>query len=65
MLAEKKTIPISLGESLVRATRLRNILVHRYWDVDDKKVYQSAKEEISDFKEFAELILKVIKKWRD
>lgn len=29
--------------------RFRNILIHRYWQVDDRKVVQYAKQDIDDF----------------
>ena len=63
LLAEKGIIPKDLGESLARAARLRNILVHKYWEVDDNKVYLSVKKGILDFKRFVELIAEAVKKW--
>jgi len=33
-----------LGEKLVRLARLRNLLVHRYWVVDDNRVLKEARE---------------------
>jgi len=63
LLAEKNVISQELGIALANAARLRNILVHRYWEVDDEQVYQSAKEGIKDFKRFAETIYEVTKQW--
>lgn len=31
------------AEELVRIVRLRNLLVHRYWSIDDAKVHESVK----------------------
>jgi uncharacterized protein YutE (UPF0331/DUF86 family) len=36
--------------------RFRNILVHRYWEVDDKKVVQYARQDIEDFTEILKAI---------
>jgi len=33
-----------LGGKLVRLARLRNLLVHRYWVVDDSRVLKEARE---------------------
>ena len=63
LLAEKNVISHELGNALANAARLRNILVHRYWEVDDEKVYQSARDGIRDFKRFAEVIYEVTKQW--
>jgi len=41
LLDEKGLIDCS--EDLVKMGRLRNILVHRYWSIDDAKVYDSVK----------------------
>lgn len=53
----------SLAESiddLISIIRLRNLLVHRYWVIDDEKVYQSIKE---DFHELESLLRRVEKKY--
>jgi len=36
---------IDRSDDLVKMARLRNILVHRYWIIDDAKVYDSAKRD--------------------
>jgi len=41
--------------------RFRNILVHRYWEVNEKKVYQYAKENLVDFEKFIEIVSKNFK----
>ena len=55
-LAEKGLISSELGDRLAAAARLRNILVHRYWSIDDEKVYESAKHGTEDFATFAKII---------
>lgn len=40
----KKVIPEDLAYRLAAAARLRNLLVHRYWAIDDEKIYVSVKK---------------------
>lgn len=51
-LGEKDFIPKGLALKLASAARLRNLLVHRYWVIDDEKVYWSVKEGLKDFEDF-------------
>jgi len=51
---------IDCSEDLVKMARLRNILVHRYWSIDDAKVYDSIKR---NFKCVEQLIEGVEKKY--
>jgi uncharacterized protein YutE (UPF0331/DUF86 family) len=51
-LSLKGVIPEDLGYKLASAARLRNLLVHRYWTIDDEKVYTSVKKGLEDFKTF-------------
>jgi uncharacterized protein YutE (UPF0331/DUF86 family) len=51
-LGERKAIAEGLAERLASAARLRNLLVHRYWEVDDRRVYSSIKEGVEDFEAF-------------
>lgn len=55
MLLESRGI-IDNSEEVIKIARLRNLLVHRYWRVDDALIYRSIK---NDFKEI-ELLLKKI-----
>ncbi len=61
-LYQAKIITKELGEKLGRAARLRNIMIHKYWEIDDRKVFKSAKENIGDFEEFLRQINKFIEK---
>jgi len=40
VLAEAKIISPPLAERLIRMARFRNLLIHQYGDVDDRKVYE-------------------------
>lgn len=51
---------IESAEDLVKMVRLRNLLVHRYWIIDDAKVYKAVKE---DFERVLELLEKVREKY--
>jgi len=39
-------------EDLVKILRLRNLLVHRYWEIDDRRVYTSVRESFKCVEEF-------------
>ena len=51
-LGERKVISEGLAERLASAARLRNLLVHRYWEIDDGRIYSSVKEGVEDFELF-------------
>ena len=51
-LGERKVIAEGLAERLAMAARLRNLLVHRYWEIDDRRTYSSIKEGVRDFELF-------------
>ncbi len=43
-LSRQGIVDLDVGERLVRLARLRNILIHRYWVVDDYRVIREARE---------------------
>jgi uncharacterized protein YutE (UPF0331/DUF86 family) len=47
-------------DRLKRMARFRNLLVHLYWKVDDRKVYAILKEDIRDIREYLEVINKAV-----
>jgi uncharacterized protein YutE (UPF0331/DUF86 family) len=55
-LGEKGVIPSHLSAKLRKMIRFRNILVHRYREVDDKKVIQYARQDVQDFVEMLKAI---------
>ena len=63
-LGELGIVPRDLAARLAAAARLRNLLVHRYWAIDDRRVYESVREGLRDFEEFAKLVRKVLEGWR-
>jgi len=41
--------------------KFRNLLVHVYWKIDDKKVYEILQKDISDLREFLEEVINYVK----
>ncbi len=60
VLGELKMLPTVFVERLKSMAKFRNLLVHLYWKVDDRKVYQILKKDIRDIKEFTERITALI-----
>ena len=42
-LAEKGVISSECMQSMIKLVSLRNIVVHRYWTIDDIRIYKNAK----------------------
>ena len=53
---EHGIISVALAERLRRLAALRNILVHRYWSIDDARVYVETQANLSDLTAFGEEI---------
>ena len=53
---EHGIISAALAERLRRLAALRNILVHRYWSIDDARVYVETKANVSDLTTFIDTI---------
>jgi uncharacterized protein YutE (UPF0331/DUF86 family) len=49
ILAELGAIDDQLKGRLVRLARLRNMLVHLYWRVDDRRLFRIVREDLVDF----------------
>ncbi len=43
-MAEKRVISPEVAEGMASLASLRNMIVHRYWGVDDVRIYREAKE---------------------
>ena len=50
-----------MKNKLINMKGLRNILVHRYGEVEDEIVFENLSENLGDFEKFKEEILKYIK----
>jgi uncharacterized protein YutE (UPF0331/DUF86 family) len=53
LLVKRKILSTSTGKKLKEMKGFRNILVHKYGEVDDKQAYAFLTEELNDFKLFA------------
>jgi len=60
LLAEKDVISNEVFMELSKFVRLRNLLVHRYWVVDDEKVYEGIKRDFKCVERFLEDVLALI-----
>ncbi|MFB6225902.1 MAG: DUF86 domain-containing protein [Candidatus Paceibacteria bacterium] len=55
-VGKKEVISEDLSEKLAGMARLRNLLVHQYWEIDDEKIYKYASEDLKDLRQFIEEI---------
>lgn len=56
ILAESQAIPRELLPSMVRLAKLRNLLVHLYSEVDDRRLLSEMSANLDDLVEYAEAI---------
>ncbi|MET1159349.1 MAG: HepT-like ribonuclease domain-containing protein [Thermoprotei archaeon] len=42
-LVENRILKPSIGEGIEKLVRLRNIIIHRYWEIDDSRIYREAR----------------------
>lgn len=61
-LEKKKLISKGMKTKLVNMKGLRNILVHRYGEVENELIYENIFENLGDFDEFRDEILNLLKK---
>lgn len=47
-LEDKNVISPALSNKLRKMIRFRNIMVHRYWEVDDERVLEYARNDVQD-----------------
>jgi uncharacterized protein YutE (UPF0331/DUF86 family) len=52
VLYETKILSDEITRKMKEVAGLRNLLVHIYWDVDDRMIYESIQSELSDFEDF-------------
>lgn len=60
VLAEYKIIKSNFSKELMKMARFRNRLVHLYWDIDIKELYNILQTKLSDFDKFLKNISKHI-----
>ncbi len=57
ILADLKAIDSDLVDPLKKMARFRNLIVHLYWQVDDRRVYQIIQSAVGDLDTFRQQIL--------
>jgi len=60
VMAEVNAIDSIFAEDLKNMAKFRNRLVHLYWEVDDKQIYDLLQSRISDFKKFLNSIARFL-----
>jgi uncharacterized protein YutE (UPF0331/DUF86 family) len=61
ILGKAKILPRDFAKEFAPTAGFRNILVHKYTDVDTDELYEHLKHDLKDFDFFAECIAKFIK----
>jgi uncharacterized protein YutE (UPF0331/DUF86 family) len=60
-LATKGVISSEYMQTMVRLAGLRNLVVHRYWTIDDVKIYENAKENgVKALKDFMNKVMEYV-----
>ena len=57
VLVDLKVIAPELAERLQRMARFRNLLVHLYWRVDNRRVYEVIRDDLGDLDAFSKQVL--------
>lgn len=60
ILRELDMLPPKFADKLKSMAKFRNLLVHLYWKVDDKKVFQILNEDIQDIREYIKKIESIL-----
>jgi len=60
ILGELQLLTGEYVNRLKRMAKFRNLLVHLYWKVDNKKVYRILKEDVEDIKDYLSIINRII-----
>ncbi len=60
ILGELELLTGEYVDRLKRMAKFRNLLVHLYWKVDNKKVYSILRENVRDIKEYLSIINRII-----
>lgn len=64
ILGRKRILPYSFAERLIPMVRFRNRLVHLYWEVSKKEVYQIIEDNLKDLEEFVQHVADFLEKER-
>ena len=61
LMGEKGVFSEGLVARLVEMVKFRNLLVHLYWKIENKKLYGYLKENLGDFEEFKSAVRKFLR----
>jgi uncharacterized protein YutE (UPF0331/DUF86 family) len=64
VMSEVGALNLEFSEDLKKMAKFRNRLVHLYWQVEDKQVYNILQDRLSDFKRFLDSIASFLG-WQD
>lgn len=64
VMSEVGALDSAFSEELKKMAKFRNRLVHLYWQVDDKQVYDILQNRLSDFKRFLDSMASFLG-WQD
>lgn len=64
ILGDEKVLEINLANRLEDMARFRNLLVHRYGEIDDERFLEIIRTKIEDINEFERQIHKYVEKER-
>lgn len=65
VLGNEGLLPAGLADRLAEMARFRNLLVHRYAEVDNERIYQILHERLTDVEEFLREVSKIPAKEND
>lgn len=51
-----EVLPEALASHLAKMAGFRNLLIHKYWEIEDKKVYQYIKTEIGNIQQYLKIV---------
>ena len=60
VLNEADILPDTFTRAMQELAGLRNLIVHIYWEIDDRMIYEGIQFELSDFEGFVEYILQYL-----
>lgn len=60
VLREEGFLPSDMAERLKKMARFRNKLVHRYWEMDDRKILEHIQGGLSDFEDFMKVVVQAL-----
>ena len=61
-LADTRVYPKKFAEDIAKSVGVRNILVHEYDKIDEKKVYESIKDCLTDYAKYVDYVLEFLRK---